>query len=129
VGIEQARLGERLRVTWDVAPDIGSAQLPPMLLQPLVETAIRHGVSKSPAGGCLTIHAWRGETRLAIDVADDGPGFPTRTDEGQVGAGLAWKNTRKRLPHLYGDDCRLELSRDGNWPRVHVELPFHVQAS
>ena len=81
VGIERARLGERLRVTWDVAPDIGSAQLPPMLLQPLVENAIRHGVSKSPAGGCLTIHAWRDETRLAIDVADDGPGFPTQTDE------------------------------------------------
>lgn len=74
VGIEQARLGDRLRVQWDVAPDVASAQVPPLLLQPLVENAIRHGVSRVPAGGRLTIAARRRDGRLALDVCDDGPG-------------------------------------------------------
>ena len=130
VAIEQARLGDRLRVTWDVASDVTSAQLPPMLLQPLVENAVRHGVSKAPAGGSLTIRAAREGTRLALDVRDDGPGpsdASASDDERSSGVGL--DNTRRRLAHLYGDDHELVLSRDAGWTRVHVELPYHVLAN
>ena len=129
VGIEQARLGDRLRVEWDVAPDIASAQVPPMLLQPLVENAIRHGVSRSPQGGCLTIAAWRQDTRLALEVCDDGPGLPGPRAPVESGSGVGLENTRQRLSHLYGDASRLELVRDGDWTRLHVELPFHVLAN
>lgn len=126
VGIEQARLGNRLNVRWDVAPDVGSAQVPPMLLQPLVENAIRHGVSRSPAGGCLTIAARRQDARLALEVRDDGPGPSVSSTRAEPGSGVGLENTRQRLAHLYGDESRLELLRDGDWTRLVVELPFHL---
>jgi two-component system LytT family sensor kinase len=130
VAIEQARLGDRLRVTWDVAGDVTSAQLPPMLLQPLIENAVRHGVSKAPAGGSLTIHATREGTRLALDIRDDGPGpSNARSSDDARSSGLGLDNTRRRLAHLYGDDHAIVLSRDAGWTRVHVELPYHVLAN
>ena len=129
VGIEQARLGERLRVQWDVAPDVASAQVPPMLLQPLVENAIRHGVSRVPAGGSLTITARRRDGRLSLDVCDDGPGPSSARALDTSGTGLGLENTRRRLAHLYGHDSRLELLRDGDWTRLHIELPFHVRVN
>jgi len=129
VGIEQARLGDRLRVRWDVAPDVASAQVPPMLLQPLVENAIRHGVSRVPAGGSLTITARRRDGRLSLDVCDDGPGPSGARAPDAAGSGVGLENTRRRLAHLYGDDSRLELLRDGDRTRLHIELPFHVRAN
>jgi two-component system sensor histidine kinase AlgZ len=129
LGIEQARLGNRLRVQWDVAPDVVSAQLPPMLLQPLVENAIRHGVSRSPDGGRLTIIARRQDTRLALEVCDDGPGPSGSRAPLESGSGVGLEKTRQRLSHLYGDASRVELVRDGDWTRLHVELPFHVVAT
>ncbi len=129
VGIEQARLGNRLRVEWDVAPDVVSAQVPPMLLQPLVENAIRHGVSRSPEGGRLTIAARRRDTRLSLDVCDDGPGPSAPRQRVDSGGGVGLENTRQRLSHLYGDESRLDLVRDGDWTRLRVELPFHVLAN
>jgi len=128
LGIEQARLGDRLRVEWEVAPDVGSAQVPPMLLQPLVENAIRHGVSRSPTGGRLTIAARRQDARLALEVCDDGPG-PLSRARAEPGGGVGLENTRQRLTHLYGGETRLELLRDGDWTRLVVELPFHVLAN
>jgi two-component system, LytTR family, sensor kinase len=129
VGIEQARLGDRLNVTWDVAANIGSAQVPPMTLQPLLENAIRHGVARSPAGGNLTIRAARDGTRLIFDVRDDGPGPAAGTPADAPGSGVGLANTRRRLGALYGDDHALELSRDGGWTHVRVELPYHVLAT
>jgi sensor histidine kinase YesM len=130
VSIEQARLGERLRVTWNVGPDLASAQVPPMLLQPLVENAIRHGIARSSNGGSVVIDATKAGTRLALVVADDGPDMPNapaRDTTERAGVGL--ENTRQRLAHLYGDDQRLDLSRDAGWTCVRVELPFHVLAN
>jgi two-component system sensor histidine kinase AlgZ len=130
VSIEQARLGERLRVTWNVGPDLASAQVPPMLLQPLVENAIRHGIARSSSGGSITIGATKAGTRLALVVADDGPDTPNASARDTTGrAGVGLENTRQRLAHLYGDDQRLDLSRDSGWTRVRVELPFHVLAN
>jgi len=129
LGIEQARLGNRLHVEWEVAPDVTSAQVPPMLLQPLVENAIRHGVCRSPDGGRLTIAARRQDTRLALEVCDDGPGPAVSRARVESGSGVGLENTRQRLTHLYGDASRLELVRDGDWTRLVVELPFHVLAN
>ena len=130
IGVEQARLGERLRVTWNVADDVASAQVPPMLLQPLVENAIRHGVARMPDGGSLTIGAMRDGGRLVLDVRDDGPGPSARSAADDVpSGGIGLDNTRRRLAHLYGDDYALELSREAGSTRVRVELPYHVLAN
>ena len=129
VGIEQARLGERLRVTWDIATDIASAQVPPMLLQPLVENAIGHGIARSPEGGNLTIGAAKADTRLVLEVRDDGPGLAAAVRGGTEPGGVGLDNTRKRLSHLYGTEQGLHLTRDGGWTRVRVELPYHVLAN
>ena len=127
VGIEQARLGDGLRVRWEMASDVTSAQLPPMLLQPLVENAVRHGVARSPNGGTLVIAAMRAGTRLILEVRDDGPGPNGLTpDPAERGTGLGLENTRRRLSHLYGAEQSLTLTRDGAWTVVRVELPFHV---
>ena len=123
VAIEEARLGARLRSDWEIAPDVAGAQLPPMLLQPLVENAIRHGIARRPDGGQLIVRATRGDGRLRLEVCDDGPG---PVDGDAEGTGIGLENTRRRLEHLYGGDQRLELERAGQWTRVVVELPFHI---
>lgn len=125
VGIEQARLGDRLRVRWEIAPDLGNAQVPPMLLQPLVENAVRHGIARASAPGNLTISASRVGTQLVLEVRDDGPGPASATVVDTDRAGLGLENTRRRLTHLYGDACRLGLSREASWTCVRVELPHH----
>jgi signal transduction histidine kinase len=120
--IEQARLGSRLRVCWDIGVDTTDAHVPTFLLQPLVENAIRHGIAPRAAPGRIEVRARRRLDVLVLQVSDDGPGFPNHPAE--CGVGLA--NTRARLLHLYGAEQRLET---GNHPRgggvVSVTLPFH----
>jgi signal transduction histidine kinase len=126
VGIEQARWAERLQVQWELADDIMSAQLPPMLLQPLVENAIRHGVARAPNGGTLVIAGARAGTRLVLEVRDDGPGPTGAPDTSDRPGGLGLDNTRRRLAHLYGEEQSLELVRANGWTCVRVELPYHT---
>lgn len=104
--IEQARLGERLHVDLDVALETLDAHVPNLLLQPLVENAIRHGIAVRPDGGCLTVRARRSDQRLYVDIQDDGPGL---TDGVPLQEGIGLSNTRKRLKQLYGGDHRFEL--------------------
>ena len=98
-------------------------------MRPLLENAIRHGVARSPTGGCLTITAARDGARLVFDVRDDGPGPATAIAADTTSSGVGLANTRRRLGALYGDDHALELSRDAGWTRVRVELPYHVLAT
>ena len=130
VAIEQARLGERLRVDWDVDQTVRAAQVPPMLLQPIAENATRHGVSRLPSGGRLTISARRADERLVLEVRDNGPGpsLDARSGDTSTG-GVGLENIRQRLAHLYGDAQRLELTRENGWTRVRIELPLHVAVS
>ena len=121
--IEQVRFGERLRLEISVAPEARDAMVPVLLLQPLVENAVKHGISTREEGGRIALLAeCRGAT-LRITVCDDGPG-PASTEGGR-GIGLA--NTRERLRTLYGDAQRLEMrgSPDGG-TQVVVELPCRV---
>jgi anti-sigma regulatory factor (Ser/Thr protein kinase) len=123
--IEQVRLGPRLRIRLDVAPDATDAYVPTFLLQPLIENAIRHGVAPRPEPGRVEVRVHRERELLRLEVRDDGPGLPARP-AGGGGVGLA--NTRARLFHLYGAAQRLEM---GNDPRggckVTVTLPFRAQ--
>jgi two-component sensor histidine kinase len=119
--IEQTRLGDRLTVSWNIDPDTTDALVPPFLLQPLVENAIRHGIAPRSKAGRIEIGAWRHDGTLHLRVRDDGPGLPAGPTNGGVGVA----NTRARLLHLYGAAQRLET---GNDPRggcvVQVTLPF-----
>jgi len=128
--IERVRLGDRLEVELDVEPGLDAARVPALLLLPLVENAVRHGVAPLPEGGRVRVAARRRGGRLVIEVEDDGPGFPpevldgsspgTREDRRSIGL----ENTRARLAAMYGDEQGFELSaREPRGARVRVELP------
>ena len=128
LAIEQVRLGERLRATWEVAPDAAGAAVPPMLLQPLIENAVRHGVERRADAGRVVIRASRAGARLRLEVCDDGPGAAEERGGGNPpgAGGVGLENTRQRLAHLYGAEQRVEMARVEEWTRVVVELPFRI---
>jgi LytS/YehU family sensor histidine kinase len=123
--IEQTRLGHRLTVCWNVGPDTTNALVPTLLLQPLVENAIHHGIAPRSESGRIEIVVWRHDGALYLHVRDDGPGLPA----GPVKGGVGVANTRARLLHLYGAAQQLQIDND---PRggcvVKVMLPFHEPA-
>jgi signal transduction histidine kinase len=98
--IEQARIGPRLQVTIDAPAELLDARLPYLLVQPLVENSIRHGIAPRLGPGRLTIRARRDDSRLAIEVVDNGVGL---RDSGSGRDGIGVSNTRARLRGLYGD--------------------------
>jgi signal transduction histidine kinase len=110
VEIEQMRLGDRLRVTWDVEPDALSARVPGLILQPLVENAIQHGIAPTAMPGALTIRARRSAGFLEIEIRDSGPGLSPSAGSRPQGIGIA--NTRARLQALYGDRHGFELRQE-----------------
>jgi LytS/YehU family sensor histidine kinase len=125
LAIEQIRFADRLRVETEIAPECRHARLPSLLLQPLVENAIKHAVAKKVEGGSLRIAARRDGDRLQMTVADDGPGgLPPGPDTApERGVGLS--NTRARLRVLYGARQSLEVRRrPGGGFEVHLSLPF-----
>ncbi|HEY7112076.1 MAG TPA: histidine kinase [Thermoanaerobaculia bacterium] len=107
--IEEARFGERLRVEIAVAPETEAALVPPLILQPLVENAVRHGILPREGGGAVAIAAARRDGFLTVCVSDDGPGidFSNAAREPRRGVGLS--NVRQRLRELYGAEAALEL--------------------
>jgi two-component sensor histidine kinase len=120
--IEQARFGDRLRVDLEIAPDTANAHVPSLLLQPLVENAVRHGVESS-AGGRVVVRAYRDGDALCLDVQDNGNG--PRDEPGGRGIGLS--TTRARLEQLYGSDQKLELERAASGGALaSVRIPFHT---
>jgi signal transduction histidine kinase len=122
--IEQIRFGDRLTVDEDVEPAALSARVPPLLLQPLVENAVQHGIMPREDGGTLRIEARRVGEHLLLRIADDGPGPPAPVD---ASGGVGLSNTRARLQSLYGDNHRFALERaDGGGCVVRIEIPFHT---
>jgi LytS/YehU family sensor histidine kinase len=122
--IQECRFGDRLRVVFDIEPAALVARIPSLLLQPLVENAIRHGILPKSEGGCVWIRAARRARDLVIAVEDDGMGIP-ETPEVKTGVGLA--NTRLRLRTLYGNAAQLQI---GNSPAggavVYIEMPLKL---
>jgi len=129
LSIEKARFEDRLRVVLNVAPECLDAQVPHLLLQPLVENAIRHGISKLSEGGLIRIVASRdSDGDLEILVSDNGPG-PVDDPEKKSKPGLGLRITRERLSALYGDRQSCEFrSFTGRGAEVYLRLPFHTLA-
>lgn len=121
--IQQLLLEDRLTVIWRVEPEVLDAEVPNFLLQPLVENALVHGITRRAAAGRLELGARRVDRMLQIWVTDDGPGFDAGGAERGHGIGL--RNTRARLEQLYPGRARLELSNppEGG-ARVELWLPF-----
>ncbi len=121
IEIQRVRFADRLTVRLDVAPDTTALAVPTLVLQPLVENACRHGIGVKPGAGTLVIRSSRHDDRLAIDVADDGPGPPPAVVDGH---GL--ETTRARLRHLYGSAASLTLERGASGGAVaRLSLPAH----
>ena len=110
VAIEQARFRERLHITFDVAPDAEECLVPNLLLQPLVENAIRHGIGPRVEPGHVLVRAVRRGDTLELEVRDDGVGVPA-SQLADLVHGVGLSNTRSRLAHLYGERHRFTVSR------------------
>lgn len=121
--IEQVRFGEKLRVGFEIGADAIEALVPNLVLQPLVENAVKHGVSRSVDPARVQISATCSEGRLRIEVFNDGPSEPVQSLGRSRGIGL--KNTRARLERLFGEDYRLELlPGEAGGMRVCLDLPL-----
>jgi len=103
----QVRMGDRLRYRVDIAPEVAAFELPPMLLQPVVENAIRHGLEPKVEGGEVAVRAWREGGEVRIEVRDTGVGFAPTTR-----GGLGLTNLRDRLRLLHGGRAGLDI-REG----------------
>jgi LytS/YehU family sensor histidine kinase len=124
--IEQMRLGDRLTVEWDVAPETLAACVPSLVLQPLVENAIQHGIAALARPGRLAIQARREDGYLHLQVRDTGPGLAH--DQAKHGNGIGLANTESRLRRLYGDWQRFQLVNDHGLV-VQVRIPFSTAAT
>jgi two-component system, LytTR family, sensor kinase len=120
--IEQVRFGDRLRVTIHAQPEAMSGLVPALVLQPLVENAVKHGVLTREQGGSVTITVEQKNGALRLSVADDGPGLPAN---GTAVHGVGLSNTAARLTELYGDASHFSLdpSAAGGLTAT-IEIPF-----
>jgi two-component system LytT family sensor kinase len=125
LSIEQLRFSDRLRVEFDVDPEVLDAAVPHMGLQPIVENAIRHGVGARSTPGVISIRAHRNGDQLHLTVRDDGPGFSAQCAQAGMGLGLA--NTRARLKQLYGENAELRTeSAEAGGAIVTLVLPVGI---
>ncbi len=120
LAIEQTRFGERLSVEMEIDPAAATVQIPPLILQPLVENAVKHGIAPKREGGRLSIRAFSENDRLLLVVEDDGVGW----NEEFSGNGVGLRNVRERLQTFYETCARLEIhSAPDRGTRVSIEIP------
>jgi LytS/YehU family sensor histidine kinase len=125
--IEQARFGERLRIVREVAPSALSVRIPGLILQPLVENAVAHGIAPRKRGGTLRIDARLDRDELLVEVGDDGVGLPRQgADPIHEGHGLG--NVRQRLKTLYGEAASIEIlpGPEGIGTVARLRIPLAV---
>ena len=130
--IERVRFGEKLRLDFNLEPAVLNATVPNLLLQPLVENAIKHGISLRTCPGTVRLAAWRTNDRLHLEIADDGPDGTTEvtapSEPRTTGIGLS--NTRARLEKIYGANFRLDLMpRLEGGMLVCLDLPFQTASA
>jgi two-component system LytT family sensor kinase len=126
LAIEQVRFSDRLRVEISADPAALDATVPQLILQPIVENAIRHGIGRRSSAGQILISASKINGGVELRVEDDGPGLPPNGSVSNQGIGLA--NTRARLQQLYGDGASLDI-KDGNQGGVVATVNFPFRCS
>jgi two-component system LytT family sensor kinase len=120
LAIMHVRFDDRVRYEFQISPNALSASIPTLLLQPIIENAIKHGLESKPEGGTITIRAWCDPTFLYLQVSDTGVGV-IAPDKLREGVGLT--STRARLREFYGDGASLEIQSDGG-TTVAITIPF-----
>jgi two-component system LytT family sensor kinase len=124
--IQQARFGERLRIQKEIEPEALDASVPALILQPLVENSVRHGIEPRETGGTIFIRAQREETSLQFEIRDDGDGLKA----GQIAAlreGVGLSNTKARLQELYGEAHRFQITSNAEGGlTVTVAVPWRA---
>ncbi len=125
------RMEDRLRFSIDATADVRGAQLPPLLLQPLVENAIHHGLEPKVDGGHVQVRAHADGATLVLEVADDGLGLdaPPRRSSAARNTGMALDNVRERLRTQYGSSATLTLERLHPGTLATVRLPLQLRAT
>lgn len=124
LSIELVRFGDKLRVVKHIDPATLDMLVPSMLLQPLIENSIKHGIASKIDGGTVTLRASRGNGRLSIEVEDDGVGIPEAELAGIFTKGIGVTNVKERLKVLYSQDYRMLIdSQPGRGTRIEIEVP------
>jgi two-component system, LytTR family, sensor kinase len=123
--IQKVRFAERLQLSVDVPAELYTAQVPALILQPMVENAVKHGIAKRAQGGSIRIAASRSNGMLTLSVSNDGPSLPADWEMARSGIGIS--NVRTRLKSLYGDSFTLSMrNQEGGGVAVSLSLPFVV---
>ncbi len=124
LSIEMTRFGEKLRFVNETAPDTLDRLIPSMLLQPIIENSIKHGLSSKVEGGVITLRTRVRDERLHIEIEDDGVGVEESKLATMFDSGIGVSNVNERLHVLFGDDYRMDVdSRPGEGTRTHIEFP------
>jgi two-component system LytT family sensor kinase len=121
--IQKVRFAERLQISVDVPDELFPAQVPNLILQPMVENAVKHGIAKRVQGGAIRIAAFRSNGTITLSVYNDGPSLPLDWETAHFGVGMS--NIRTRLQSLYGD--KFELSLKNEYPggvKASLSMPF-----
>jgi two-component system LytT family sensor kinase len=123
--IEVVRFGrDKLQIRKEIEPETLEMVVPSMILQPLVENALRHGIAPKIEGGAITLRARRGNGRLIIEVIDDGVGISEQRQTEVYDSGIGISNVRERLQVVYGQDFSLKIdSRPGQGTAIRFEIP------
>ena len=128
ISIEQKRFGDRLRLEHRVPEDLKNAVIPALLLQPLVENAIRHGIEPQRSPGLITIEVKQEGKHLRLIVQDNGKGMLAQNCNIQPQRGIGLANTRARLEGLYGQDQQFSFgAAEPHGCRVEIRLPLHTE--
>jgi LytS/YehU family sensor histidine kinase len=120
LAIMEARFGDRLHVEVDASPESRRALIPHLILQPLVENAVKHSTAEASKSGEVLVRVACEGDRLSLVVQDNGPGLKGEPEEATAG-GVGLSNTRERLATLYGESHGMELS-NGPWGGLRVEI-------
>ena len=119
LAIEQVRFGPRLQLRWDIEPGVGRARVPPLMLQPLVENAVRHGVEPSPGGARVVVSATLRRGQVVVQVSNTLPDEPSAP-----GHGMALHNVRERLRLLHDVAAQFETWREAGMHHARIVIPL-----
>ena len=124
MNIEMVRFGEKLRFVKEIEPDTLDRMVPSMLLQPIIENSIRHGLSSKVDGGMIRVRSWLADGKLQLVVEDDGIGIPEARLATLFEQGIGVSNVNERLKVLFGQDYRMWIdSKPGEGTRTGIEIP------
>ena len=128
IAIQKIRFGEKLRIEIQIEPEVRNVMVPSLILQPLVENAIRHGISHRASGGTVIVSARKVDNQIEIQVQDDGVGLPQGwTLESSAGLGLSVTRERTRSLHPNGESSFTVRTRRDGGTEVDIFLPLRVQ--